>query len=387
MVLGERYRLTRRIATGGMGEVWRATDALLAREVAVKLLKAELVDHPELVERFRLEARHAASLSHPGIAAVYDYGEQPTTGRLTVYLVMELVDGEPLSSVLAREPLLPLPTVLSLLAQAADALAAAHARGVVHRDIKPGNLLLVGDTVKVTDFGIARAIDAVPVTQVGQVVGTPQYMSPEQLTGAAASPASDIYSLGVLGYELLAGHRPFEDDSLPALAMAHLHRLPPPLPASVPRDVGAVIRQALSKNPADRPPDAVAFAAHLRRLASITAPMTVVDLGPRAGDTRVMPADVVVVPRSTTAPSRTRRILPILLAVALIVAAGLVLARIGTGTHPLDPTPPTTVPAGTPTSIQVTATTTPTTQASNGNPTVPTKGNKDKQPPKGGKGK
>jgi tRNA A-37 threonylcarbamoyl transferase component Bud32 len=281
-VLGERYALTRRIAIGGMGEVWAANDTVLGREVAVKILRAELVDSSVFLKRFRAEARHTAALTHVGIASVYDYGEDVENDRRTAYLVMELVPGEPLSDVMAREGALPVRTVLSLLAQTADALSAAHEMGVVHRDVKPGNLLVRDDgTVKVTDFGIAHAVDSVPITEVGQVIGTAKYMSPEQASGAEATPASDIYSLGVIGYEMLAGHAPFTTENPAALAMAHVHRSPDPLPDTVPAGVRAVIARALAKDPSERPPDALAFAHELRRLSAATPlPDSSIDVNP-----------------------------------------------------------------------------------------------------------
>ena len=193
-----------------MGEVWAATDTVLGRQVAVKILRDELVDSPAFLARFRAEARHTASLAHPGIASVFDYGEDQQGDRCVAYLVMELVPGTPLSQVMAERGTLRLDFALSLLAQTAHALHAAHLMGVVHRDVKPGNLLLLDDgTIKVTDFGIARAASSVPLTEVGQVVGTARYMSPEQAAGTEVTPASDVYSLGVIGYEMLAGRPPF----------------------------------------------------------------------------------------------------------------------------------------------------------------------------------
>ena len=215
------------------------------------------------------EPRHATplSLSHRGIASVFDYGEDRSEGRITAYLVMELVHGQPLSKVMAKRGVLPVNMVLSLLAQTAEALHAAHLMGVVHRDVKPGNLLLLDDgTIKVTDFGIARAVSSAALTEVGQVIGTARYISPEQAAGGEATPASDIYSLGVIGYEMFAGHPPFTAENAGALAMAHVHQPPPPLPPTVPAAVRAAIFEALSKDPADRPRDAHAFASRLRRL-------------------------------------------------------------------------------------------------------------------------
>ena len=250
-----------------MGEVWEAKDLVLGRKVGVKILRDDLVDSPVFLERFRAEARHTAGLDHKGIASVFDYGEDRDGDRLVAYLVMELVDGRPLSKVMAEQGPLPTDMVVSVLAQTAEALSAAHTMGIVHRDIKPGNLLLLGDgTVKVTDFGIARAANSVALTEVGQVIGTARYISPEQAIGGEATPASDVYSLGVVGYEMLAGVPPFTADNAGAIAMAHVHQPPPPLAASVPVGVSAAIAGALSKDPVDRPADAHAFAKDLRRL-------------------------------------------------------------------------------------------------------------------------
>jgi serine/threonine protein kinase len=272
-VLGDRYSLTKRIAIGGMGEVWAATDMVLGREVAVKILRDELVDSPVFLARFRAEARHTAALAHPGIASVFDYGEDGDDDSRVAYLVMELVPGRPLSKVMAQRGTLPINMVLSVLAQAAEALHAAHVKGVVHRDVKPGNLLLLDDgTIKVTDFGIARAANSAALTEVGQVIGTARYIAPEQATGHEATPASDVYSLGVIGYEMLAGHPPFAADNAAALAMAHALQAPPPLPPTVPEDVQVAIAEALSKDPNDRPRDAHEFAAKLRALQSTTVP-------------------------------------------------------------------------------------------------------------------
>ena len=259
--LGRRYVLTDLIAVGGMGEVWAATDKVLDRVVAVKVLRIDSAS--AVVERFRDEARHTAALSHPGIAHVHDYGEDGSDA----YLVMELVPGEPMSAVLAREGSVPVGVAMSYLAQTAEALSAAHAIGVVHRDVKPGNLLVRADgTIKVTDFGIARAVHSTSMTAVGQVIGTAQYMSPEQAVGTPATASSDIYSLGVVGYELLTGKPPFAGENPLALAMAHVHQSPPDLPETIPEGVRSLIRRTLSKDPVDRPATAAIFAGEARDL-------------------------------------------------------------------------------------------------------------------------
>ena len=263
-----RYALERRIATGGMGEVWEAIDSVLGREVAVKFLKAEYADDPTFRERFQAEARHAAALHHPNVASVFDFGELPPddrSGTPRPYLVMELVPGEPLSALLrAGEPMAP-ESAADLVAQAADAVAHAHALGIVHRDIKPANLLVTPDgTVKITDFGIARAADGIALTATGQIVGTPQYLSPEQAEGRPATRASDVYALGVALYEALAGRRPFEGDTPITTALAHLREDAPALPATVPAPLRAVVAAALAKDPAARIGSAAELAAALR---------------------------------------------------------------------------------------------------------------------------
>jgi len=257
-LLAGRYRLTDRIAAGGMGEVWRGEDVLLNRTVAVKLLPTGRAGDEAFLARFRAEARYAASLSHPGIARVYDYGESTEFGG--AYLVMELVNGEPLSAILARAGRLSPDATLDITGQAARALDAAHQAGIVHRDIKPGNLLVSsGGITKITDFGIAtaaRAAQAAHLTETGMVMGTAMYVSPEQATGAPVDAASDIYSLGVVAYECLAGHAPFTASEPLAIAYAHKHAPVPPLPPDVPPPVCDLIYDMLAKTPAGRPASA-----------------------------------------------------------------------------------------------------------------------------------
>ena len=260
LTFGGRYQLGDRIAIGGMGEVWEATDLVIGRKVAIKILKDEYLGDPGFLERFRAEARHAALVNHEGIANVFDYGEEDGSA----YLVMELVPGEALSTMIEREHTLPVDKVLDIVAQTANALQAAHAVGLVHRDIKPGNLLITPDgRVKITDFGIARIADQVPLTATGQVMGTVQYLSPEQASGHPASPSTDVYSLGIVAYECLAGRRPFTGESQVAIAMAHINDQPPALPGTVPEPVAALVMSCIAKKPADRP----ATAANLARAA------------------------------------------------------------------------------------------------------------------------
>ena len=258
ITLGGRYTLTERIAIGGMGEVWKARDKVLGRIVAVKILKEEYTGDPGFLERFRAEARNTALLNHPGVANVFDYGEEDNSA----YLVMELVPGNPLSSIIEHETTLPPDRILNFIAQTARALAAAHSQGLVHRDVKPGNLIITpDDRVKVTDFGIARLANQVPLTATGQVMGTAQYLAPEQATGQAATASSDMYSLGIIGYECLVGRRPFTGESQIAIALAQVNDPPPPLPETIPAVARALIMCLLAKDPAQRPKDATALAS------------------------------------------------------------------------------------------------------------------------------
>ncbi|RJL34583.1 serine/threonine protein kinase [Bailinhaonella thermotolerans] len=248
-----------------MGEVWRAEDGLLERPVAVKVPRPEHADDVEFRLRFQREARHAAALSHPGVAQVYDYGEGPPRP----WLVMEYVRGESLAAILAREGRLAVDRTLDIVAQTAEALAAAHAAGLVHRDVKPGNLLITGSgTVKVTDFGIAWASDATPLTRTGTLVGTPLYLSPEQAAGRAATTLSDIYSLGVIAFQCLSGSPPFVGNPA-AVALAHRDQPLPPLPADVPEPVRGFVAALTAKHPGARPGDAHTVAAWARALLAV----------------------------------------------------------------------------------------------------------------------
>lgn len=253
-LIADRYRLIRLIATGGMGQVWEATDSRLNRRVAVKVLKSEFSSDPEFLERFRFEARTTAQLNHPGIAGIYDYGEtRDSSGDSTAYLVMELVNGEPLNAVLARVGRLAVPHALDMLEQTGRALQVAHDAGVVHRDVKPGNILITPTgQVKITDFGIAKAVENSPVTRTGMVMGTAQYIAPEQALGQDATAASDVYSLGIVGYEALSGRRPFTGDGALTVAMKHVQETPAPMPADLPPNIRELIDITLTKDPAGR---------------------------------------------------------------------------------------------------------------------------------------
>ncbi|MEU8113462.1 protein kinase [Micromonospora sp. NPDC048947] len=263
VLLGDRYRLGERVATGGMGAVWRGTDVLLEREVAVKVLLPSLVADPEFTARFRAEARMLAALRHPGVVPVHDVGQAALDdGSQVDYLVMEYVEGEPLSARVRTVGRLDPATTMSVLAQAADALHTAHLAGIVHRDVKPGNLLVKGDgTVVLVDFGIARSRNMAGLTAANMVLGTASYMSPEQATGQPVSAATDIYALGAVAYFCLAGQPPFHGDNPLAVALRHAQEDPAALPADTPPAVAAVVSRALAKRPEDRFGSAAELAA------------------------------------------------------------------------------------------------------------------------------
>ncbi|MFE2723546.1 serine/threonine-protein kinase [Kitasatospora sp. NPDC059327] len=262
-----------------MGAVWRADDGVLARQVAVKILHPGLVEDGTFAKRFRREAQLLAALKHPGIVDVHDYGENGRDGEddeddesgedsrddRVAYIVMELVDGQPLDKVLAGSGPMPPARALGLLAAALDALHAAHRQDIVHRDVKPSNLMVrPDDRVTVTDFGIARAVASTRITASHAVIGTALYMAPEQAEGQAVTPASDLYSIGVVGYELLTGHPPFVGESVLEVALKHIREPAPELPAALPEAVRGLIATALAKKPADRFADAAAMAAAAR---------------------------------------------------------------------------------------------------------------------------
>ncbi|WP_369256118.1 serine/threonine protein kinase [Geodermatophilus amargosae] len=387
-LLGGRYRLESVLASGGMGRVWRATDTLLQRAVAVKVLRSEYTGDPSFLQRFRAEARHAALLNDPHIAAVHDYGETVGPGgEPLAYLVMELVAGESLSDLLARVGRLDMPTTLDLLRQTASALAAAHAAGVVHRDVKPGNVLVAPDgVVKITDFGIAWSASSVPLTGTGQVIGTAHYLSPEQAKGAKASPASDVYALGVVAYECLSGRRPFDGESSVQVALMQIQDEPPPLPPDVPADVRMLVERAMVKDPAVRYPDggalrdAVDGVLRHRSTAPAARHDTVVLPAAAPAHTAVLPAPVPVpVPVPDTpapgAPGRSRRgaVLAGVLALLALAVVGVVLALTNGDPEGTAASPATTSSSATtaPTAAPTTAPTTAPAPSSAPTPTGP----------------
>ena len=253
-LVGDGYQLQWIIGHGGMSTVWLADDLANEREVAIKVLRPEYSSNAEFLARFRNEALSAQGINSDNVVATYDYREADTDAGSTVcYIIMEYIRGESLADLIAREGQLDEALALDVLEQAAHGLAVIHRMGLVHRDIKPGNLMLTQHgQVKITDFGIAKAAAAVPLTRTGMVVGTAQYVSPEQAQGMKVTAASDVYSLGVVGYELLSGKRPFNGDSSVSVALAHVSAEPPALPISVSAPARELIEIALRKDPGQR---------------------------------------------------------------------------------------------------------------------------------------
>jgi len=318
-LLGDRYRLGERLAAGGMGSVYRAVDETLGRQVAVKALRRELADDPTFLERFRREARAAAALSHPGVAAIYDYGEvegQP-------FIVMELVEGENLAERVAAGGPLPWQEAFAIGEQVAAALAAAHAHGLVHRDVKPANIMLGRDgRAKVTDFGIAQAAQAATLTRTGMVLGSANYVAPEQAKGGHVGPAADLYSLGCVLFEAVTGETPYHGGNAVAIATQHVSApVPDPreLRPELPAQAATLIMRALRKQPDARFPSGTAMAAALAAARQ------------QEDATQILPAPVVPaaprgpVPSGVPRTARRRRSRAAAVAVGALVVVALVL--------------------------------------------------------------
>ncbi|MGW4941499.1 serine/threonine-protein kinase [Actinoplanes sp. NPDC004185] len=267
-ILGGRYTLLHELGRGGMAVVWRGRDEVLGRSVAVKVLAARYAGNPQLRARIRDEARAAATLSHPHIAQVYDFGECDEQGVPVPYVVMELIHGSTLHQRMKGGPIPP-GQIFRICGQVAAALAAAHADGLVHRDIKPGNVMVTGEGAKVVDFGLAAT--AGPADPDDEVFGTPAYLAPERLTGGPVEPASDVYALGVLMYRLLAGEPPWTVESTTQMLTAHVYVEPTPLPPlpAVPPEVTELVNRCLRKEPAQRP-SAAQVSTVLSRAAVLT---------------------------------------------------------------------------------------------------------------------
>jgi eukaryotic-like serine/threonine-protein kinase len=317
-VIADRYELEELVGSGGMSSVFRARDRLLDRHVALKVLHPHYAEDGEYVERFRREARAVARLSHPNIVTVIDRGE--SDGRQ--FIVFEYVDGENLKQVLEETGPLPVRDALELALGVARGLAFAHDHGLVHRDVKPQNVLLNGDgRPKVTDFGIARSLDIEHgVTQTGTVLGTSNYIAPEQASGGRVDAQTDVYGLGVLLFELLTDEVPFEGDNFVAIAMRHINEPPPSVlerRGDVPPRVAAAVDRALAKDPRQRFPSMDAFAAELEAC--------IAELNFGSADPN---ATLVVTPQRTVRPQRARRRTspwPLLLALLALLALGVIV--------------------------------------------------------------
>jgi protein kinase-like protein len=254
--LGGRYRLVEKLGIGGMSEVWRGYDETLGRAVAIKVLSLQLAGDRVFRDRLRQEALASARLCHPHITGVFDFGEAALDGQVTVpYVVMELNDGESVSARIARRGRLPWREAVTVAAEVASALATAHARGVVHRDVTPANVMLTGSGAKVVDFGISAVVGQRDAAPDGSLLGTPAYLAPERLGGSQVSAATDVYALGLLLYRALTGHLPWPADTTAEALRAHLYADPAPLPeiAGFPAAVRDLCLQCLSKCPSDRP--------------------------------------------------------------------------------------------------------------------------------------
>lgn len=301
-LIGGRYRLIAPLGEGGMATLWRAMDEQLDREVAVKLLRPQFGNDPGFAARFKQEARSAGSLSHPNIVSVYDYGTDAETGGQ--FIVMQLIDGEDLAAILHKNGPLEPADAVRIAIGVASALEAAHRRGIVHRDVKPGNILIDHD-VKVTDFGIARAVSEASMTVTGTTLGSVHYFSPEQARGDEVTGQSDVYSLGIVLYEMLTGRRPFEGDSAAGVALKRLSEdpLPPTVHGPVPPGLSTIVMRALERDPANRFPDAGAFAEALRvwqrdpEASNANAAVVAAAVTPAAGE------PTVYVPPRVTLPS------------------------------------------------------------------------------------
>ncbi|MDG4826869.1 protein kinase [Asanoa sp. WMMD1127] len=362
LLVNDRYRLDAPIAAGGMGEVWRASDAVLGRTVAVKVLHRLVDDNARA--RFRNEARAMAALHHPGVADVYDYGETDLPdGRRAAFIVMACVEGEPLSHRIADTGRLGAAETASIVAQTARALQAAHDAGVVHRDVKPGNLIVEPDgTVVLIDFGVAVTAEAAGQTRADEVVGTALYMAPEQVAKGELTPATDVYALGAVAYHCLAGRPPFEGDNAVTVALRHLNEEPAPLPDDVPAELREVVATAMAKDPALRYPTAAAVADAIEERQTRTAVLAAAPAAAVAAPLAAVagPSPAVAAPSAAEAPPPRPRMW-LRAAGALVLAAATLLTVLAladpTGVLPLpgggdrEPNPPAATSDAEPASV------------------------------------
>jgi beta-lactam-binding protein with PASTA domain/tRNA A-37 threonylcarbamoyl transferase component Bud32 len=343
-----RYRILRKLGAGGMANVYLAEDEELGRRVAIKILNDRYANDELFIERFRREAKSAAGLSHPNIVSIYDRGQ----AEGTYYIAMEVIEGRSLKELILTRGPLPIAQAIAYTLEILDALRFAHRHGIIHRDVKPHNILIGGERLKVTDFGIARA-GASQMTEAGSIMGTAQYLSPEQARGAPVTASSDLYSVGIVLYEMLTGKVPFSGDSAIEIAMKHLNELPKPpskIRPEIPRQLDHVVLRALAKAPEERYQTAEEFADDLHRVEAglplapetsegVTA-LLAAPMGTIGGTTQVLPGDATQIapPRPETTrtppppyrpgyryeepPPKRRRWVPWLLVVLLLAAAG-----------------------------------------------------------------
>ena len=352
--IAHRFTITRRLGSGGMGEVYVARQRSVGRDVAIKVMHASRSQDSDAARRFVREARLAASLSHPNIVAVIDFGQDAADG--TLFLAMELLDGSGLDALLAFGPL-PVARVARIGVQICDALAAAHQRGVVHRDLKPQNILVVDphperDTLKVLDFGLAKSLGAEgsTLTRPGVMFGTPAYLSPEMVAGLEVGPGADLYALGVILFEAIEGRLPFEADTLEAWALAHATAPAPPLSPGVPPAMATIVRRLLAKDPAGRYASAEAARDALLAVANEGRVEPVAPAPRGASAPTPAPSPATTVDEGTTwrpAPSRAPRwVWPAIAAVAAGLAAWAIAG--GSGQAPTSSTPTAQLEAPTP---------------------------------------
>ncbi|MBX7265125.1 protein kinase [Micromonospora sp. Llam7] len=329
-LLGERYRLIEQVGAGGMSVVWRGYDEVLGRQVAVKVLAARLASDRAFRHRIRIEAQAAARLCHPNITNVYDYGESEPVGLTVPYVVMELIDGGPLTARLARDGHLPWREAVTVAAEVASALATAHARGVVHRDVTPGNVMLTPTGVKMVDFGISALVGESEKGLDGALLGTPAYLAPERLDNGQVSPATDVYAVGLLLYRMLTGRLPWQADTTTQMLRAHMYREPEPMPPvpGLPTGVVELVRRCLAKRPTDRP----ATAELARTLAVAAGKVPVPSAAAVAEPMALAGADTTILPWSAATGAlplvglRTRRALARRRRVEAVAAAGVLMA-------------------------------------------------------------
>ncbi|GAA0549363.1 hypothetical protein GCM10010172_34260 [Paractinoplanes ferrugineus] len=339
-LIAGRYRLRERLGQGGMSVVWRADDDVLGREVAVKVLSAALAGDPDQRRQIRDEARAAARLRHTNVVAVYDYGEFTDAGRTLSFVVMELVDGRTLADMLTGGRL-PWKVATLVGAQVAAALAAAHLDGIVHRDVKPANVMVTGAGVKLVDFGISAAVGAFD-DQDGRLLGTPAYLAPERVEGGPVRPATDVYALGLVMYLALAGQMPWQASTVTQMVKAHVYAKPAPLPVlpGLPPAVVRLVSRCLSKRPADRP-SAIEVAEVLGEIAGL----------PSSALLRSVAAPTVALPAVTTRRRGRATLIAAGVVTGLLLAGGAWWAEEG----PAQPAEAGAVPTGTPTSGPVKA--------------------------------